>query len=833
MRRQKVLGIGSEPVVVASELLTPSEESNQLVSTIQAEPTQSGRADQEARRLAWIVQSSVDAVIGTSLDGVITDWNPAAQRLYGYTAQEALGRPVTMLAPAGRDAEVGDLLLRVSRGEFVENADSVLQRKDGTPIEVMLSLSPIRDDAGALVGISKIARDVTARRHDERIIAALHAVAYAAGHIMDAERLVALTTAQVRDAFGVEALVMYWWDEASGTLRVLGNPGEIGSIPLADLVLRPGEGLAGVVFEGRSPLIVEDYASWPQALPKFKAALGSAMAVPMYMGEQVVGVLAAIAIARRSFTEHDLQLLTRFAAEVAPAIAFGQLLADAQARRKEAEASAARVSVYFRANPVPGVIARLVDNTFVDVNDAFVDLLGYTREELIAKTGKEVGIVAPEEAVAIVGTLDRIGKTRAEVSLRTRSGELRPVLSFMELTEIAGEACVIVGCVDLTEQKRAAALDQQQQVVEEANRAKSAFLANMSHELRTPLNAILGFSELLLEQPHLQNPELRYLHNIKDAGDHLLELINDVLDLSKVEAGKIVLRPEVVSLAAVLEPVIAATSNAASAQQVAFTVETVDVPALFLDPMRMRQVLYNLLSNAVKFTPAGGTVRLRVAVEGTDLVVDVADSGIGIPAEMQSRAFGVFERLHEGRSSVPGTGLGLALIKNLVELHGGNITFESAPNQGTTFHVRLPRVRNDPVQGERILVVEDEPHDADLVVALAAKAGLRAEVVRSLAEAREALERNQPLGVVLDLRLPDGRGDELLRDVRKMASVRPMPVVVVTVETNPDGILTLGVDDYLTKPIDHARLVRWLEAVTRDRRSATREEGDRRADPAR
>jgi CheY-like chemotaxis protein len=247
----------------------------------------------------------------------------------------------------------------------------------------------------------------------------------------------------------------------------------------------------------------------------------------------------------------------------------------------------------------------------------------------------------------------------------------------------------------------------------------------------------------------------------------------------------------------------------------------------------MRQVLYNLLSNAVKFTPAGGTVRLRVAVEGTDLVVDVADSGIGIPAEMQSRAFGVFERLHEGRSSVPGTGLGLALIKNLVELHGGNITFESAPNQGTTFHVRLPRVRNDPVQGERILVVEDEPHDADLVVALAAKAGLRAEVVRSLAEAREALERNRPLGVVLDLRLPDGRGDELLRDIRKMASVRPMPVVVVTVETNPDGILTLGVDDYLTKPIDHARLVRWLEAVTRDRRSATREEGDRRADPAR
>jgi signal transduction histidine kinase/CheY-like chemotaxis protein len=369
--------------------------------------------------------------------------------------------------------------------------------------------------------------------------------------------------------------------------------------------------------------------------------------------------------------------------------------------------------------------------------------------------------------------------------------------------------------------------------LEEATQAKSEFLANMSHELRTPLNAILGFSDLLLEQLHLQNPELRYLRNIKDAGSHLLELINDVLDLSKVEAGKTELRPEVVSLPALLEPVTASTSSAASAKNVAFTVETVDAPVLFLDPTRVRQILYNLLSNAVKFTPAGGTVCLRVAVEGTDLLVDVADSGIGIPAELQSQVFGMFVRLHEGRLSAAGTGLGLALTKRLVALHGGSIAFESAPNQGTTFHLRLPRVRSEALQGERILVVEDEPHDADLVVALAGKAELRTEVVRSLAEAREALQRNPPLGIVIDLRLPDGRGEELVRDIRKIANVRPMPVIVVTVETDPNGILTLGVDDYLTKPIDRSRLERWLEAVARDRRSAVAEEGDRLADPAR
>jgi CheY-like chemotaxis protein len=230
----------------------------------------------------------------------------------------------------------------------------------------------------------------------------------------------------------------------------------------------------------------------------------------------------------------------------------------------------------------------------------------------------------------------------------------------------------------------------------------------------------------------------------------------------------------------------------------------------------VRQVLYNLLSNAVKFTPSAGTVQLRVSIDAGDLLIDVADNGIGIAPEMQGRVFGVFERLHEDRVSAPGTGLGLALTKRLVELHGGSIGFESTPESGTTFHVRLPRVGVEPVLGERILVVEDERHDAELVVALAAKAGLRTEIARTVAEAREALRRDEPLGVVIDLRLPDGRGEDLLRYMREAARVPPLPVIVITVETDPNGMLALGVDDYLTKPIDRSRLERWLRALARD-----------------
>jgi nitrogen-specific signal transduction histidine kinase/ActR/RegA family two-component response regulator len=346
----------------------------------------------------------------------------------------------------------------------------------------------------------------------------------------------------------------------------------------------------------------------------------------------------------------------------------------------------------------------------------------------------------------------------------------------------------------------------------EATRVKSEFLANMSHELRTPLNAILGFSGLLTEQvgASLSDRQQRFLRNIGEAGQHLLELINDVLDLSKVEAGKLELRPEVIALDVLMEPAVAAGRAAAEAKGVAFDAQRPASEGLLLDPTRVRQILFNLVSNAVKFTPTGGRVLLQASLEGPDLSFEVVDTGIGIPAELRDRVFGLFERLHEGRSEVEGTGLGLALTKRLVEQMGGSIAFESEDGGGTTFRVRLPDVRTDPVSGQRILVVEDERHDADLIVAVAASLGLRAEVVFSLAGSLLALRRSRPLAVVLDLHLPDGRGEQMLRDLKADPATASVPVIVVTVESEPSLLLALGADDYLTKPIDRARLQRWL-----------------------
>ena len=349
----------------------------------------------------------------------------------------------------------------------------------------------------------------------------------------------------------------------------------------------------------------------------------------------------------------------------------------------------------------------------------------------------------------------------------------------------------------------------------QATKVKSEFLANMSHELRTPLNAILGFSGLLSEQlaDSMTDKQKRFLRNIQEAGDHLLDLINDVLDLSKVEAGRLDVRPEIVTLDVLLEPISAAARTAAQAKGVLFTMETPDAPSLFLDPTRVRQVLFNLVSNAVKFTLGGGHVTLRVLPQGRDLRFEVADTGVGIPKAALDRVFGVFERFHEGQTDAAGTGLGLALSKRLVEQMNGVISFETEEGTGTTFSVQLRDVVTEPVIGERIIVVEDERHDADLIVAVAASMDLRAEVVRGLTGTEAALARGRPLGVVLDLRLLDGRGEQFLGRLRSDPLFADLPVIVVTVEADPATVLALGADDYLTKPIDRVRLETWLRRL--------------------
>ena len=371
----------------------------------------------------------------------------------------------------------------------------------------------------------------------------------------------------------------------------------------------------------------------------------------------------------------------------------------------------------------------------------------------------------------------------------------------------------------LVRQRRAlvvAAAEQQDLLLsaDQANRHKSEFLASMSHELRTPLNAILGFSQLLDEQlaKALSDRQRRYLRNIHDAGAHLLALINDVLDLSKVEAGRIELRIERSTIHAAVDPTISAARAAADERGVRLDA-SVENATVDLDVGRLRQVLYNLLSNAVKFTPSGGRVGARVWTDGSDLHLEIADSGIGIPEDRQDRVFGAFERVNEDRSESSGTGLGLALTKQLVEVQNGSIAFESAEGRGTTFRVILPGVVSTPVLGERVLIVEDDPRDAELALAITATVGLRAEHASTVAAALDAARRSPPLAVLLDLRLAKERGETVLSELRACATTREIPIAIVSVEDDDGASRALGADEHFTKPVDRRRLSDWLRDV--------------------
>lgn len=357
---------------------------------------------------------------------------------------------------------------------------------------------------------------------------------------------------------------------------------------------------------------------------------------------------------------------------------------------------------------------------------------------------------------------------------------------------------------------------------ERANEAKSRFLANMSHELRTPLNAILGFSDLLAERfdPGSDGTEQRYLSNIREAGEHLLALVNDLLDLARAEANKIDLRIETTLLADVLQPVIEGGAVAAEHAQINFLVPNVPQTIVSVDTGRVRQILYNLVDNGMKFTHSPGEVELVVRSEHSDLIVEVRDTGVGIASSERGKIFGAFERLEAERT--PGTGLGLALTKRLVDLHGGEITFESEEGVGTTFHVRLRHVVHGRLVGERVLIVEDERGSAELVEALAAQVGLECQIVSSAEKALAALERDPPLAIVLDLQLPGGRGEQVLELVKGRPDLSNIPVLVISIEDNNGVARELGADDHLTKPISPRRLTAWLKQAALGENSSRR-----------
>jgi signal transduction histidine kinase/DNA-binding response OmpR family regulator len=372
-------------------------------------------------------------------------------------------------------------------------------------------------------------------------------------------------------------------------------------------------------------------------------------------------------------------------------------------------------------------------------------------------------------------------------------------------------------------QRQRSELQQQAQELTKASAYKSQFLANMSHELRTPLNAIIGFAELLHDEEvgPLEEQQKDFLSDVLRSGRHLLQLINDVLDLAKVEAGKLDFRPEKVEPELLVAEVLGILRTTASTKRV-HVHSQVDksVDELLIDPARLKQVLYNYVSNALKFTPEGGTVQIRISAEGEDKFrMEVEDTGKGISPEDLQRLFVEFQQIHDGSDKRhAGTGLGLALTKRLVEAQGGRVGVRSTVGKGSTFFAVLPRrsekivpaeamPRTMNAAGPAILVVEDNPADQNSLAEILGRAGYSVQTAPTGAAALELSRTRSFDAVTLDLLLPDMSGLEVLRQLRINGKNRDVPVVVVTVVAEPGAVAGFSVQDVLPKPIDAAALV--------------------------
>lgn len=399
------------------------------------------------------------------------------------------------------------------------------------------------------------------------------------------------------------------------------------------------------------------------------------------------------------------------------------------------------------------------------------------------------------------------------------------VTARQQIEEMAGQ---------LTEERRSLAamnreLDVRNREVERANRLKSEFLATMSHELRTPLHSIIGFSELLAEPQSgdLNAKQKRQLDRILRGARHLLSLINDILDLSKIEAGHMELHPEGFLVQPAMAEVLSTIEPMAVQKQIRIATPMDPELVIWADRLRFKQILYNLLSNAVKFTPAGGTVSISSEVHDPAIEFSVEDSGIGIPAEEQRAIFDEFHQASTTTKGVKeGTGLGLAITRRLVEKHGGTIRVESQPGKGSRFTFALPlgsdraalqqgdasrpRIQTIPTEPEerartKVVVADDSPESREFI--RDSLASLSFEITEA-ADGREALSKVreiQPDLVFLDIQMPDEDGYSALRQIRQDPGIAGMRVIALTafaMQGDREKALAAGFDAYISKPVD-------------------------------
>jgi PAS domain S-box-containing protein len=697
-----------------------------LVPYLAMRPAARARLIQHERaQMAAMVSSAHDAIIRHTLDDRIQSWNAAAERLLGWHADEVLGRSLVELTvpPHLRD-EAQQLHERVQRGEDVAPFDTVRLDRHGTAVDVSLSVVPIRRDDGRMDGAATTLRDIRARRATEARILELNA------SLQQQVQQVQQRTTEVQALAARERAILA--SAASAIIAMDLHARVIAFNPAAAAMFRlpASQALGRSVVQFCDPQELRYKARFfPQEVkdhaaglpPELRQGLDATDAVPhpgavrnewTYVradGTRFPGLLSL------SVLRGDADQPIGFLAVISD-LSERRALEDAlRQRTAELEALAQRERAIVSSAGSVIVVTNCEDHITL-FNPEAERLTNYRAAEALGQSATGLLFDAQELRERLRALQAAFGRTLmpGEVfmahapdrlddgwHLRRRDGSRVPVL--LEVRVLRGEHSRIDGlvyvAVDLSERQR---LEQELQLrtrqAEAASRAKTAFLANMSHEFRTPLNAVIGFSQLL-QQRSLPEDIGRFVGHIHDAGEQLLALVSDVLDISRIEAGEMQLETAAFEVLPLLDAVLALVRSQAEAKSLTLVADVArDLPERLLgDPLRLRQVLLNLLSNAVKFTESGGVMlRVRSLMQGEQrvlLCLDITDTGIGIAPEQQMRIFEPFTQADASTTRrFGGTGLGLSIVRRLLDMMGGTLTVESQLGSGSTFSVTLPFV---------------------------------------------------------------------------------------------------------------------------------------------
>jgi PAS domain S-box-containing protein len=532
----------------------------------------------------------------------------------------------------------------------------------------------------------------------------------------------------------------------------------------------------------------------------------------------------------------------------------------AQKQAEEAlQASEERFEKAFQASPDGLAISRIADSVILEVNDSFVSMSGYARDEIIGKTAVEIGLCADlssrERALAILREHNFVRD--CELAIRRKSGELRWILMSAEPMNLRGELCWLTISRDITERKHAEEererlLAQEKEAREEAemaSRMKDEFLATISHELRTPLTAILGWASMLNRGSLSQFQTRHALQVIQQSARSQARLVDDILDTARIITGRLKLDAHPVEIERVFQAAIDVIRPSAEAKKIALQTVIDDRSSIvFGDANRMQQVIWNLLSNAVKFTSEGGRVEARLGRSEGCIEITVTDTGAGIDPQFMPY---VFDRFRQADSTstrkYSGLGLGLAIVRHVVEMHGGTVAaFSPGEGQGATFKVRFPIASPDillqpeerppgseleqPAQlnqldgkrnlgGVRVLVVDDDLATLEMLKVILQNRGAEVITASSAGDALQALEYSLPDALVSDLSMPDHDGYELIEQIRRRGPERGgnLPAVALTAYARVEDrerALAAGFQIYVPKPVDPSELVAIVANLT-------------------